>query len=76
MNSTNKLSVPQSIPYVGQVDNLPTESQPDPTETLDVGPPPTSLANITPNPYLRSVSGSQFDWVNLDRVDFDRGWIL
>ena len=23
----------------GQVDNLPTDSQPDPTETLDVGPP-------------------------------------
>ena len=23
----------------GQVDNLPTDSQPDPTEILDVGPP-------------------------------------
>ena len=37
MSSTNKLSVPQSIPYMGRLDNLPTDSQPDPTETLDVG---------------------------------------
>ena len=28
----------------GQVDNLPTDSQPDPTETLDVQPP-TSIAH-------------------------------
>ena len=28
----------------GQVDNLPTDSQPDPTETLDVCPP-TSIAH-------------------------------
>ena len=28
----------------GQVDNLPTDSQPEPTETLDVGPP-TSIAH-------------------------------
>ena len=28
----------------GQVDNLPTDSQPDPTETLDVSPP-TSIAH-------------------------------
>ena len=28
----------------GQVDNILTESQPDPTETLDVGPP-TSIAH-------------------------------
>ena len=28
----------------GQVDNLPIESQPDPTEALDVGPP-TSIAH-------------------------------
>ena len=31
MSSTNKLSVPQSLPYIGQVDNLPTDCQPDPT---------------------------------------------
>ena len=30
----------------GQVDNLPTDNQPDPTETLDVGPP-TSSAHTT-----------------------------
>ena len=36
MSSTNKLSVPQSLPYYGQVDNLPIDSQPDPTVTLDV----------------------------------------
>ena len=30
----------------GQVDYLPTGSQPDPTEALDVGPP-TSIAHYT-----------------------------
>ena len=37
MSSTNKLNVPQFIPYIGQVDNVTTDSQPDQTETLDVG---------------------------------------
>ena len=45
MSSTNKLSVLQPIPYMGQVDNLSTDSQPDPTETLDVGLP-TSIVHI------------------------------
>ena len=45
ISSTNKLSVLQSIPYTVQVDNLPTECQPDPTETLDVGLP-TSIYHI------------------------------
>ena len=36
IGSTNKISVPQSIPYMGRLDNLHTDSQPDPTETLDV----------------------------------------
>ena len=44
MSSTNKLSVPQSIPYIGQVNNLCTDSQPDSTETLDVGLP-TSIVH-------------------------------
>ena len=30
--------------HKGQVDNRPTDSQPDPTETLDVSPP-TSIAH-------------------------------
>ena len=30
----------------GQVDNLPTESQPDPTEALDVGPPTSVVHNV------------------------------
>jgi len=38
MSSTNKLSVPQSNPYIYQVDNPPSDSQPDPIETLDVCP--------------------------------------
>ena len=38
MSSTNKLIVPQSIPFMGQVDNLPRDNQPVPTETLSVGP--------------------------------------
>ena len=36
MSSTNKLSVQQALLFMGQVDNLMTDS-PDPTETLDVG---------------------------------------
>ena len=36
MSSTNKLSEQQSIPYMSQVDNLPTDSQPDLTKTIDV----------------------------------------
>ena len=36
-SSTNHLSVPQSLPYMSHLDNLPTDSQPDPTETLDLG---------------------------------------
>ena len=43
MSSTHKLNVQQSISYKGQVDNLTTDNQPDPTETLDVGPKPTSM---------------------------------
>ena len=43
MSSTNKLSEPQSRPYMGQVDNLPTDSQPDPTELLDIGPSKTTV---------------------------------
>ena len=38
MSSTNKLSEPQSWRYMDQVDNLPTDSQPDQTELLDIGP--------------------------------------
>ena len=38
MSSTNKLNVSQSL-HMGQVDNLPTDSQSDPTKTLDVGLP-------------------------------------
>ena len=30
---------------MGQVDNQPTESQPDPSKTLNVGPQLTSLAH-------------------------------
>ena len=30
----------------GQVDNLPTDSQPDPTETLNVGPPISIAQNF------------------------------
>ena len=37
IGSTNKLNVSQSIPNMGQDDNLPTDSQLDPTKTLDVG---------------------------------------
>ena len=37
MSSTNKLNVPQSIPYKGQVDNIHLDGQPDQTEPLDVG---------------------------------------
>ena len=36
MSSTNKLSLRQSIPYMSQVDNLPTASQPDLTKTMGV----------------------------------------
>ena len=36
MSNTNKLSGPQTLLFMGQVDNLLTDS-PDPTETLDVG---------------------------------------
>ena len=37
-------SLQEKIGKKGQVDNLPTDSQPDPTETLDVGPQ-TSIAH-------------------------------
>ena len=43
MFSTRKLSVPQSIPYMGQVDNLSKNIQPEPTETFDVGLPISGL---------------------------------
>ena len=46
MGRTNKLKVPQNIPYMDKVDNLPTDSQHDPTETLDVGLP-TSIVHTT-----------------------------
>ena len=46
MSSTNKLSVSQSIPYMGQIDNLPRDSQPDPTKTLDVGLPTSISHNL------------------------------
>ena len=39
MSSTNKLSVPKSIPYMSHVDNLLTDSQLEPNETLDVQHP-------------------------------------
>ena len=41
--NTNKLGVPQSRPYKDQVDNLPTDSQPDPTETFDIGLPTANV---------------------------------
>ena len=43
MSSTNKLSKPLSKFYTGQVKNLPTGSQPDPTELLDIGPSKTTV---------------------------------
>ena len=36
MSHTNKLSVPQALLFMGQVENLLTDSL-DPTENLDVG---------------------------------------
>ena len=38
------LRLQEKFEQKGQVDNLPTGSQPDPTETLDVGPP-TSITH-------------------------------
>ena len=46
LSSANKLSVQKSIPYMGKVDNLHLDSQPDQTETLNVGLP-TSIAHKT-----------------------------
>ena len=51
MSSTNKLSALQPIPYMGQVDNLPTDSQPDPTETLDAGQPTSMFTDPSLCPY-------------------------
>ena len=39
MSSINKLGIPQFLPDKGHVDNLPANSQLDPTETLFVGLP-------------------------------------
>ena len=47
MSSTNKLSVPQSMPHIGQIDNLLTNSKPDPIETLDVGSPTFKAHNVS-----------------------------
>ena len=43
----------------GQVDNLPIESQPDPTEALDVGPP-TSVVHIPKTILVTIVYSSKF----------------
>ena len=48
MSSTSKLSVPQSIPHMGQVDMLTKYIQPGPTESLDVGLP-TSVVHTSYN---------------------------
>ena len=47
MSSTNKLSVPNITPSIDQVDNLPTDSQPDLSETLDVGLSTSIAHNIS-----------------------------
>ena len=43
MSSTNKLSEPQSRPYMDQVDNLHTDSQLDQTETFNVSLPTSTV---------------------------------
>ena len=52
MFSTRKLSVPQSIPYMDQVDNLSKNIQPEPTETFDVGLPISGL------PHTQGIQGN------------------
>ena len=47
MNSTNKLSVPQFLTYIDQVDYLFIDSQPDPNESLDVVSPTSTVQNCT-----------------------------
>ena len=54
MSSTNKLSVPQSITHIGQIDNLLTGSKPDPIETLGVGSQTLKAHNVSKKILMNS----------------------
>ena len=66
MSSSNKLCVPQSIPYMIQFDKLPTDSEPDQTETLDVSLP----ISIPNNGVLISENYQSFNQ-QLSKSDYD-----